>query len=84
MKPMKAKKGKFTMMYVRITSYYQSGKFTSCEHLYPGNDQVKALERFRKDFPHHNDCILVAETISDEDSKYEEYIHTCWKCGCVG
>ena len=73
------------MMYVRIKSYYQSGKFTSCEHLYPGNDQVKALERFRRNYPEHNDCILVAETIDDEDPKIdEEYIHIFYRCGCVG
>lgn len=72
------------MMYVRIKSYYQSGKFTSCEHLYPGNDQVKALERFRRNYPEHKDCILVAETIDGDDPKNEEYIHIFYRCGCVG
>lgn len=79
------------MMYVRIKSYLPTGEFTSCEHLYPGcehlypgKDQVNALARFRKDYPGHKDCILVAETISDEDPKYEEYIRICWRCGCAG
>ena len=60
------------MKYVRIKSY-QGGKFTGCEHLYSGNDHVKALERFRKEYPEHKDCVLIAETIDSEEPKYKEY-----------
>lgn len=71
------------MKYVRIKSYYQSGQFTGTEHLYWGDNQVKALEWFRKDFPAHKDCILVAETIDGDDPKNEEYIRICNICGCI-
>ena len=71
------------MMYVRIKSYYQDGKFTFCEQLYVGDNQVKALEKFRKEYPAHKDCILVAETIDGDDPKNEEYIRICRSCGCI-
>jgi len=71
------------MMYVRIKSYYQDGKFTGCEQLYFGNDQVKAIERFRKDYPAHNECILVAENYDSEDPKNKEHFAVCVRCGCV-
>ena len=71
------------MKYVRIKSYYPDGKFTGCEHLYWGDNQVKALERFRKDYPAHDKCILVAETIEGDDPKNEEFIKVCNRCGCI-
>lgn len=71
------------MQYIRIRSYYQNGEFTSCEHLYFGNNQVKALERFRKEYPAHNDCILVAEAYDSDDPKNKEHFEICLRCGCV-
>lgn len=69
------------MLYVRVRSYYQDGRFTSCEHLYLGNDQSKALERFLKEYPSHADCILVAEYIDSDECP--EYFSACVRCGCV-
>ena len=70
------------MLYTRIKSYL-NGKFTGCEHLYMGNNHVKSLDRFRKEYPEHKDCILIAETIDNEDQKYKEYFQVCLNCGCV-
>ena len=71
------------MKYVRIMSYYQDGRFTGCEQAYIGNNQTKALERFRHDFPEHNNCIVVAETIDDEDAGWLDWFRVARKCGCV-
>lgn len=71
------------MNFVRIKSYYQNGKFTNCEHLYIGSDQVKSLERFRKEYPEHDNCILVAEHYDSEDLENIEHFKICSKCGCV-
>lgn len=70
------------MLYTRIKSYL-NGEFTGCEHLYLGNDHVKSLIRFRKEYPEHKDCILLAETIDSENPKYKDYIETCSNCGCI-
>lgn len=72
-----------TMKYVRIKSYYQDGKFTGCEHAYIGDDKVKALERFNHDYPEHNKCIPVAETIDDEDAEWLDWFRIARTCGCV-
>lgn len=69
------------MQYVRIRSYLPSGEFTSCEHLYLGNNQVDALERFRSEYPEHDHCILVAENYDSEEHK--EHFEACLNCGCV-
>lgn len=71
------------MDYVRLTSYYQDGRFTSCEHLFLGNDQVKALEWFRKEYPAHRNCIVVAEHYDSEGPKNAEHFAACKRCGCV-
>lgn len=70
------------MLYTRIKSYL-NGEFTGCEHLYFGNNHVKALNRFRKEYPEHKDCILIAETIESENLKYKEYFQACLNSGCV-
>ena len=44
---------------------------------------VKSLDRFRKEYPEHKDCILIAETIDNEEPKYKEYFQVCLNCGCV-
>ena len=41
------------------------------------------LVRFRKEYPEHKDCILIAETIDNEEPKYKEYFQVCLNCGCV-
>ena len=33
----------------------------------------KSLDRFRKEYPEHKDCILIAETIDNKEPKYKEY-----------
>ena len=70
------------MKYVRIKSYLNN-QFTGCEHLYLGNSHVEALNKFRKEYPEHGECILIAETIDSEEPKYKEYFQTCLRCGCV-
>lgn len=70
------------MIYVRIKSYL-NGQFTGCDHLYLGNDHVKALVRFRKEYPEHKNCILVAETYDSEADKNKEHFNVCLSCGCV-
>lgn len=69
------------MEYVRLRSYYPDGRFTNCEHLYFGNNQVKALEWFRKEYPEHYNCIVVAEHYESEENK--EHFSACKRCGCV-
>lgn len=71
------------MLYVRVKSYYQDGRFTGCEHLYLTDNQCKALERFHAEYPAHNDCICVAEYIDSDDPKQREYFEVCCRCGCV-
>lgn len=69
------------MKFVRVRSYYPDGRFTSCEQLYRGNDQVKALEKFRAVYPEHDKCILVAECYDSDENA--EHFAVCCKCGCV-
>lgn len=68
------------MTMTRITSYYPDGRFTGCEHIY-AREQVKALEWFRKEYPAHKDCILVAEDYDPEQNP--EHFRACQRCGCV-
>lgn len=70
------------MRYVRIRSY-MGKQFTGCEQLYPGNDQVKAIVRFREAYPEHKDCVLVAEPYNSNDPKNAEHFAACLRCGCV-
>lgn len=71
------------MIFTRVRSYYEDGRFTTCEQLYVGSDQNKALERFRRDYPAHKDCILVAEWYDSEDVRNTEHFAACQRCGCV-
>ena len=70
------------MLYTRIKSY-NNGEFTGCEHLYLGNNHVKAMMRFKKEYPEHKNCILVAETYDSEEEKNKEHFTSCLYCGCV-
>ena len=70
------------MIYTRIKSYH-NGKFTGCEHLYLGNNQVKALEKFRAEYPEHKDCILIAEKYDSNEERHKEHFKACLACGCV-
>ena len=70
------------MLYTRIKSYH-NGVFTTCEHLYLGNNHTKALERFRNEYPEHKECILITETYDSEAGKNKEHFQACLKCGCV-
>lgn len=71
------------MQYVRMRSYSPDGKFTACEHLYPGSDHVAALEWFRGTYPEHDKCIIVAESYESDDPKNAEHFEVCKCCGCV-
>lgn len=68
------------MEYTRIRSYYDNGQFTGCEHIY-ARDQQKAIEWFRKDYPAHKMCLLVAEAYDPEDDP--AHFEACKACGCV-
>lgn len=69
------------MEYVRVRSYYE-GKWNGTEHLYATDNQSKALERFKQDYPQYaGTCILVAETIDSEEN--QEWFKACQRCGCV-
>lgn len=68
------------MQFTRIKSYLPDGTFTGCEHIY-ARDQVKALEWFRKDYPAHKDCIVVAENYDHEEDP--GHFKACEDCGCV-
>lgn len=70
------------MLYTRIKSYH-NGEFTSCEHLYLGTNQSKALERFRIEYPEHKECILVAQTYDSEAEENKAHFQACLRCGCV-
>jgi len=71
------------MKYIRIRSYYPDGTFTSCEHLYNESNQQKALERFRKDYPEHDECIIVAEDYDSDAEENKEHFRICKECVCV-
>lgn len=67
------------MKYVRIKSY--RGKELLSEHLYCGSNQTKAIVSFRREYPEHNDCIVVAEPY--DSGKNQEHFAICVRCGCV-
>lgn len=69
------------MILTRIRSYRQNGEFTGADHLYLGNDHVKAINRFRKEYPEHDDCIVIAETYDSEQNA--DHYKACWNCGCI-
>ena len=71
------------MIYTRITSYFPDGRFTTCEHLYLGNSHTDAILRFRKEYPEHKDCIVIAETYDSDDKKNKSHFAACVRCGCV-
>ena len=71
------------MIYTRIRSYFPDGKFTGCEHLYSGDSHTDAIIRFRKAYPEHKDCIVIAETYDSENEKHKEHFAACVRCGCV-
>lgn len=70
------------MSFTRVRSYSKDGKFTGCEHVY-ARGQVKALEWFRKDYPEHKDCIVIAETVEEDLDNPSEWFKACNNCGCV-
>ena len=72
------------MNMVRVTSYYQDGRFTTCEHIYAAQFQQDAIDRFKKEYPEHaKECIIVAEYYDSEDPKNAEHFEVCKRCGCV-
>ena len=67
--------------YIRIR-VYDDGKYVG-EHLYKGDSQVRAIERFRTDMPELDRCILVAENYDSTDPESKEHFEVCKQCGCV-
>lgn len=70
------------MIYTRIKSYH-NGEFTTCEHLYLGENTVEALEKFRAEYPEHYKCVLIAERYDSEAEKNREHFKACLNCGCI-
>lgn len=64
----------------RIKSYL-NGKLVA-EHIYYRN-QTKAIEMFRKEYPEHDECIVVAEDYDETDPKNAEHFKVACDCGCV-
>ncbi len=62
------------MILMRVKSYLPSGEFTTCEQLYAVESRQKALERFRREYPEHKECVLVAEEYDTDDPKNAEYL----------
>ena len=58
------------MILTRVKSYLQSGEFTTCEQIYVTTNQQEALDKFKRTYPEHKDCILVAEYIDSNDTEY--------------
>lgn len=69
------------MKYVRVRSYLDNKLIA--DHAYGGDNQSNALSRFRKEYPEHDKCILIAETIDDTDPKYSEWFRVARNCDCV-
>lgn len=69
------------MKYIRIRSYNEG--HLAAEHAYIGDNQVKSIERFRNEYPEHANCIVVAETIDDQDPNWKEWFRVARNCGCV-
>lgn len=67
-------------MMTRIKSYH-NGKLVS-EHIYARN-QHTAIEWFRRDYPEHKDCIVVAEDYDETDPRNAEHFRIANSCGCV-
>lgn len=68
-------------MLYRITSYYPDGRFTTCEHIYLAGDSSAALSRFRREYPEHDACIVLAEEYDPNSNP--EHFAACLRCGCV-
>jgi hypothetical protein len=48
-----------------------------------GNNQVVALEKFREEYPEHENCILIAERYDSEEERHKAHFKACLACGCV-
>lgn len=71
------------MEYTRIRTYdpKNGSKWTGLEHLYSTNDQAKALERFKRDYPEHKEMIAVAEHYNSEEDP--RHYRACLQCGVI-
>ena len=67
-------------MMTRITSHY-NGRLVA-EHIY-ARDQVTAIEWFRREYPEHKECIVIAENYDETDPKNKEHFKAVSNCGCV-
>lgn len=70
------------MIYTRVRSY-NDGEFTTAEHLYLGDNHTKAIIQFRKEYPEHSNCVVMAETFDGEKPENKELFEICLRCGCV-
>ena len=68
------------MKMTRITSYLNERLVA--EHIYLG-DQVRAIRRFRKEYPEHEMCVVVAEDYDPDDTKNKSHYEACVRAGCV-
>ena len=68
------------MTFTRIRSYYSDGRFTGCEHIY-ARDEQKVIDWFRKEYPEHRDCTVVAEEYDPEVNP--DHFKACKRCSCV-
>jgi hypothetical protein len=71
------------MIFTRIRSYTCDGKFTTAEHLYLGKNQTRAITQFRREYPEHENCVIVAESYESETPENKEHFEACLRCGCV-
>ena len=67
------------MKYVRIQSRLNG--VLLADHLYAGDNHVKAIEAFRKEYPEHEKCVITAKTVDDEDPNLREYFSASRHCG---
>lgn len=67
--------------FVRITSYKANTGILYAEHLYCTDLQTYAITRFRKEYPEHKDCIVVAEDYDPDENP--SHFQACKDSGCV-
>lgn len=69
------------MKLIRITSHWNNELVA--EQLYFTDSQTTAIERFRKEYPEHGNCIVIAENYDSEKPENKEHFKACLRCGCV-
>ena len=71
------------MMYVRVKCYNE-GLFTGCDELYSGCTTMDdGIQKFRKQHPEHENCLVIAEWYDAEEPCNKEHFAMTQACGCV-